>query len=107
MSELFGDYKRPKAEVKVIDKFVKIFGKAKKDYKEKNYQIALDSFLESYELVVDIYDEYPKIMCLYYIMKSYFYNKNYHECDAVKETLREKLSSLSPIKKKKMPKIIK
>ena len=100
MTELFGNYKRPKAELKAIDKFLKIFQQSKKEYKEKNYQIALVSFLESYELLIDIWDEYPKIICLYYIMKSYFYNKNYLECISVKEKLCEKLSKLSSVKKK-------
>jgi hypothetical protein len=42
MSELFGDYKRPKAEVKYIEKFVRKFNRAKNEYKSKNFQQAIE-----------------------------------------------------------------
>ena len=91
MSELFGEYKRPKAEIKYIEKFVKKFNIAKNEYKSKNYKHAIDLLSQSYELLIDIWDEYPKIVTLYLIMKSQFYCKEYDNCEITKSKIDETL----------------
>ena len=70
MSELFGEYKRPKAEIKYIEKFVKKFTVARNEYKSKNYKHSIELLSQSYELLLEIWDQYPKIVTLYLIMKS-------------------------------------
>ena len=69
MSEYFGDYIRPKAEMKVIDQFIKIYYDSKREFKSKNYQKALSGFNIGYEILKDIYDIYPKTLVLYLIIK--------------------------------------
>ena len=80
MADLFGDFKRPNAERKVIEKYVKIFEKTKILYKNKNYFDALEGFKKAYQLLLDIWDQFPKIVTLYLMMKSYFYTKQYDNC---------------------------
>ena len=91
MSDLFGDYKRPNAEKRVIDKFVKLFEKSKILFKNKNHSEALEGFLQAYKLLEDIWDIYPKIITLYIIMKGYFYTKQYTNCTSVIKELEPML----------------
>ena len=94
MNELFGEYNRPKAEIKYIEKIIKIFDKAKEEYNSKNYFQALELFNQSYELLCEIWDIYPKIITLYLIMKCNFYLKQYNDCDLIKENLESILDSI-------------
>ena len=87
MSELFGNYKRPRAEKKVIEKFIKQYQKAKSLFKSKNYLESLSEFNMAYELLSDIWDVYPKIVTLYKMMKGYFYTKQYQECKNILDIL--------------------
>ena len=87
MSELFGDYKRPKAEKKVIEKIIKIYEKSKALFKNKNYSEALDGLKNAYQLLLDIWDKYPKIIILYLLMKGYFYTKQYYKCQTILDEL--------------------
>ena len=94
MADLFGDYKRPRAEVKYIEKFIKKFNIAKNEYKSKNYRQAIDLLNQAYELLIDIWDTYPKVISLYLIMKSNYYCKEYDNCDYIKSQLDEILPSI-------------
>ena len=91
MSDLFGDYKRPRAEKKVIEKFVKKYEKAKTFFKSKNYLESLNEFNQAYELLSDIWDVFPKIITLYTIMKGYFYTRQYNECKNIIDILEPML----------------
>ena len=91
MSELFGNYKRPNAEKRVIEKIVKIYESSKLLFKNKNYLEGLAGFLEAYQLLLDIWDIYPKIITLYLIMKGYFYTKQYIKCRSTIEELEPML----------------
>lgn len=94
MAELFGNYKRPRAEVKHIEKFERKFNRAKNEYKSKNYIQAIDQLTYSYELLKDIWDQYPKVVTLYLIMKSNFYCKQYDNCEKIKEQLEKILPTI-------------
>ena len=72
MSELFADYKRPKAEIKIIQEFIKSFKISLQLYKNKEFQLALEESKKSYNYLTDIWDEYPKIKILYLLMKLSF-----------------------------------
>ena len=87
MSDLFGDYKRPNAEKKVIEKIIKIYEKSKALFKNKNYFEALDGLKNAYQLLLDIWDKYPKIIILYLLMKGYFYTKQYYKCQTILDEL--------------------
>ena len=87
MSELFGNYKRPRAEKKVIEKFIKIYQKARSLFKSKNYLESLSQFNTAYELLTDIWDVYPKIVTLYIMMKGHFYTKQYQDCKDIIDIL--------------------
>ena len=87
MSDLCGNYKRPNAEKRVIEKFVKKFEKSKVQFKNKNYLEALEGFKAGYQLLLDIWDKYPKIITLYYMMKGFFYSKQYDKCKSLFEPL--------------------
>ena len=91
MSELFGDYKRPNAEKRVIEKFVNIFQKSKLLFKNKNYLEALEKYQTAYQLLNDIWDIYPKIITLYIMMKGFFYSKQYLKVKSTMETLEPML----------------
>ena len=91
MSDLFGNYKRPRAEKKVIEKFVKKYEKAKSLFKSKNYIESLNEFNSAYELLSDIWDVFPKIVTLYTMMKGYFYTRQYEECKNIIDTLEPML----------------
>ena len=94
MADLFGDYKRPRAEIKYIEKFIKKFNIAKNEYKSKNYKQAIDLLNQAYELLIDIWDIYPKVISLYLIMKSNYYCKEYDNCEYIKSQLNEILPSI-------------
>ena len=87
MSELFGNYKRPRAEKNLIEKFVITYQKAKSLFKSKNYFESLSEFNMAYELLTDIWDVYPKIITLYQMMKGYFYTKQYQDCKDILDVL--------------------
>ena len=91
MSDLFGEYKRPRAEKKVIEKFVKKYEKAKTLFKSKNYLESLNEFNQAYELLSDIWDVFPKIITLYIMMKGYFYTRQYNECKHIIDILEPML----------------
>ena len=94
MSELFGNYKRPRAEKLVIEKFVKIFQKSKTLLKEKNYLEALEGYQTAYQLLTDIWDVYPKIVTLYLMMKANFYSKQYMEVKSIMKVLEPMLENI-------------
>ena len=94
MSELFGNYKRPNAEKRVIEKFVKIFQNSKTLLKNKNYQEALDGLQQAYQLLLDIWDIYPKIITLYIMMKGNFYSKQYPKVKSIMEMLEPMLDNI-------------
>ena len=94
MSELFGNYKRPNAEKRVIEKFIKIFQNSKTLLKNKNYIEALNGLQQGYQLLLDIWDIYPKIITLYTMMKSYFYSKQYPKVKSIMEILEPLLDNI-------------
>ena len=94
MSDLFGNYKRPRAEKKVIEKFVKKYEKAKTLFKSQNYVESLNEFNIAYDLLSDIWDIFPKIVTLYTMMKGYFYTKQYDDCKNIMEILEPMLEYL-------------
>ena len=94
MNELFGQYKRPKAEIKYIEKIIKIFDQAKGEYKSKKYIQALKSLNETYEMLTEIWDEYPKILTLYLMMKSYFHLRQYNDSYLIKEKIENTLQNI-------------
>ena len=94
MNELFGQYNRPKAEIKYIETIIKKLDEAKVHYKSKNYSQALELLNESYELLSEIWDVYPKIITLYLIMKCNFHLKEYNECELIKENLDRILKTI-------------
>ena len=91
MAELFIICRRPKAELNVIEKFLKLFKISQSLYKNKEYQKALEELKKSYHLLIDIWDEYPKIRTLYLIMKSYFHLKQYSKCLSIQKDITEKI----------------
>ena len=94
MNDLFGKFQRPKAEIKYIEKIIIIFEKAKEEYKSKKYIQALELLNETYNMLTDIWDEYPKILTLYLIMKSYFHLRQYNDCYIIKEKLENTLQNI-------------
>ena len=105
MAELFGEYNRPKAEKKVIAEFIKLFNQAIKEYKSKNYKKSSELFTKGYGLLKDIWDNYPKIITLYYIMKSYYYDKQYILCQKTSIELNDMLHLIENIQRKKFLKM--
>jgi tetratricopeptide (TPR) repeat protein len=91
MEELFKNYKRPRAEINEIEKFIKLFKTSQCLYKNKEYQKALEELKKSYHLLIDIWDEFPKIKTLYLIMKSYFHLKQYTKCLSIQKDISEKI----------------
>ena len=91
MSDLFGDYKRPNAEKKVIEKIIKLYEKSKELFKNKNYLEALEGLQNAYQLLLDIWDKYPKVIILYLLMKGYFYTEQYNKCNTTLEQLESML----------------
>ena len=79
MSSFFGNFKRPRAELKLIDKFIQIYEESRKLYKSKNYIKALSGFKIGLEILKDIYDIYPKVVVLYLIIKSKFKLNDYKD----------------------------
>ena len=82
MSKLFGDFKRPRAELKIIENFIKIFEKAKEEYYNKNYINALSSLKESYEILKDVFDIFPKVEVLYLIIKCKYKLNKYNNFES-------------------------
>ena len=105
MSDLFGNYKRPNAEKKVIEKFVKLFEKGKSLFKTKNYSEALEIYNKAYLLLNDIWDKFPKIITLYKIMKGYFYSKPFDKCKTIIQQLDLELKYIPANKKDSFIKI--
>lgn len=99
MSDFFGEYNRPRAEIKVIEKFIKLFNESKKEYKSKNYQKALSGFKAGYEILKDIYDIYPKIEVLYLIIKIKIKLNQFKDCDYYIIKLNNDLPELIKFKK--------
>ena len=87
MSDLFGNFKRPKAEQKIINKIISLIEKSKNLFKEKNYSESLSGYQEAYLLLNDIWDIYPKIITLYMMMKGYYYTKQYLKVKSTIEML--------------------
>ena len=94
MSELFGDYKRPKAEIKVINNFIEIYTKAKQEYKNHKYSKAIKKLNIAYNLINEVWDIYPKTAVLYLMIKANFKNRNYEECEINISRLENILSNL-------------
>jgi hypothetical protein len=99
MSDLFGDYKRPKAEMKIIDQFIKIYYESKREYKSNNYQKALSGFKAGYEILKDIYDIYPKALILYLIIKTKLKLNEFKDCEYYIKQLSKYLPDLIKYKK--------
>jgi len=87
MSDLFGNFKRPRAEQKIIDRIISLIENSKNLFKEKNYSESLSGYQEAYQLLNDIWDIYPKIITLYMMMKGYYYTKQYLKVKSTMETL--------------------
>ena len=94
MSDLFDSHQRPKAEQKVIDSFFKLYNKAQKFYKKKEYPNAIEFYTKAFDTQVKIMDILPKTQTLYMLMKSKFYNRDFISCNNVKEKLRYLAKSL-------------
>ena len=99
MSEYFGKYIRPKAEIKVIEKYITIFEQSKKYYKQENYQKALSGFISGYEILTDIFDIYPKVITLHSIIKTQFKLNNYNSSEIYLNKLKQFLPFLLEHKK--------
>lgn len=110
MSEYFGNYNRPKEEIKEINKFIKLFNKSIKEYDSKNYENALSGFISSYEIIKDIFDTLPKVITLKFIIKIFFRNKRYNECHLYIKNMKQYIPYLIGEKReyyiKYYPKII-
>ena len=87
MSDLFGNFKRPRAEQKIIDRIISLIENSKNLFKEKNYSESLSGYEEAYQLLNDIWDIYPKIITLYMMMKGYYYTKQYLKVKSTMEML--------------------
>ena len=99
MSNFFGNFKRPRAELKLIDKFVDLYEESRKDYKSKNYVKALSGLKVEYEILKDIYDIYPKVVVLYLIIKSKYKLNDYKDFEAYIEKLDSYIIHLVKYKK--------
>ena len=99
MTDFFGDYKRPKAEMKIIDQFIKIYYESKREYKSNNYQKALSGFKDGYEILKDIYVIYPKALILYYIIKTKLKLSEFKDCEFYIKQLSKYLPDLIKYKK--------
>ena len=99
MSNYFGNFKRPKAELKLIEKFVQLYEESRKDYKSKNYVKALSGFKIEYEILKDIYDIYPKVIVLYLIIKCKYMLNDYKDFESYIEKLDNYIIYLVKYKK--------
>ena len=100
MMSMFEDIKRPRAEMKVINQFITEYTKAKDLYKKKNYSESLDQLEKSFDILTLIYDKYPKVEVLYYLMKVKFHLKQYPQCITTKNKLQYFLSDIEDHKNK-------
>ena len=91
MSELFNNYNRPKSELKIIAKFLNSFKNAQSYYKNKEYLKAIEELKISYNLLIDIWDEYPKIMTLYLMIKSFYYSRQYSNCLSLQDEIIKRI----------------
>ena len=89
MSEYFGNYNRPKEEIKEIKKFINLFNKSKKEYNLKKYEMALSGFISSYEIVIEIFDTLPKVVTLNFIIKILLRKGKYNECYSYIENIKQ------------------
>ena len=99
MSSFFGNFKRPRAELKLIDKFIQIYEESRKLYKSKNYIKALSGFKIGLEILKDIYDIYPKVVVLYLIIKSKFKLNDYRDFELYIDKLDDYIVDLIRYKK--------
>lgn len=99
MSDFFGDYNRPRAEINLIEKFIILFNESKKEYKSKNYQRALSGFKAGYEILKDIYDIYPRMVVLYLIIKTKLKLNQFKDCNYYIIKLNNDLPDLIKFKK--------
>ena len=103
MSELFNNYNRPKSELRIIAKFLTSFKASQDYYKNKEYLKALEELKISYNLLIDIWDEYPKIKTLYLMIKSFYYARQYSNCLPLHDEIIRRME----IEEKRDKKIIK
>ena len=99
MSNFFGNFKRPRAELKLIDKFILIYEESRKEYKSKHYIKALSGFKIGLEILKDIYDIYPKVVVLYLIIKSKFKLNDYKDFEFYIDKLDNYIIDLIKYKK--------
>ena len=85
--EYFEKIIRPRAEMKVINNFISLFTEAKEDYKKKQYNISVDKFDRCYDILEPIYDIFPKVIVLYYLMKNKYKLRHYDSCNIAKKKL--------------------
>jgi hypothetical protein len=85
--EYFEKIIRPRAEMKVINNFIQVFLEAKQDYKKKQYKISVDKFDRCFDILEPIYDVFPKVIVLYYLMKNKYKLKSYDSCNIAKKKL--------------------
>ena len=91
MTDLFIEFRRPKAEKEIINNFIISYEKGENLYKSKEYMKALEEFKIALNYLNDIWDEYPKICTLYLIMKTLFHLRNYGECLSLQEEILGKI----------------
>ena len=99
MSNFFGNFKRPRTELKVIDKFIQLYEQSRKDYKSKDYIKALTGFKIGYGILNDIYDIYPKVVVIYLIIKSKFKLNDYKDFELYIDKLDNYIVDLIKYKK--------
>ena len=91
MSYLFIQNKRPNAENNIIQQFIVSFQQSQQFYKNKEYHKVLEELIISNKLLIDIWDEYPKIKTLYLMMKSFYHIKKYSQCLSIQTIILEKI----------------
>ena len=91
---MFEDIKRPRAEMKVINSFISEYETAKRLYKEKKYSESLGHFETSFDILTPIYDKYPKVEVLFFLMKTKYHTTQYHECLVTKNKLIHNLKEI-------------
>ena len=95
--EYFEKIIRPRAEMKVINNFISLFTEAKEDYKKKQYNISVDKFDRCFDILEPIYDIFPKVIVLYYLMKNKYKLKNYDSCNIAKKKLSRLIEEIKKI----------
>ena len=92
--ELFIEATRPRAEMLVIERFLKIYQRGKVYYNACNFEKALDEYENGFRVIMPVLDELPKLVCLYYIMKSKFKLKQYDNCLQTARKLKHEVIDL-------------